>query len=71
MRAGVVAIREFRLNPSHRYADYLRYFDRRAVGADEAKREIGPDRRPHEAVLGRSAPSGDVAALELPKGHAT
>jgi type I restriction enzyme R subunit len=34
-----VAIREFKLNPGHGYADYLLYVDGRAVGVIEAKRE--------------------------------
>jgi type I restriction enzyme R subunit len=34
-----VAIREFKLNPGHGYADYLLYVDGKAVGVIEAKRE--------------------------------
>src|SRR5204862_2805496 len=34
-----VAVREFKLNPGHGYADYLLYVDGRAVGVIEAKRE--------------------------------
>jgi type I restriction enzyme R subunit len=34
-----VAVREFRLNPGHGYADYLLYVDSKAIGVIEAKKE--------------------------------
>jgi type I restriction enzyme R subunit len=34
-----VAVREFKLNPGHGYADYLLYIDGQVVGVIEAKRE--------------------------------
>ena len=40
LRAGRgIAIREFKLNSSHGYADYLLYVDGEAVGVIEAKKE--------------------------------